>query len=104
MFIGYCYHTFYVPVVEPGRTAWKKIKQEFGESVFHKSGEINREILGELIFEDVEKRRRLNEITHPEIYRELFWAAVRCFFQGRIYAMHITKKKKIVLHNLVKSP
>jgi dephospho-CoA kinase len=51
--------------------------------VFHEDGQLNREILGEIIFDSVEKRRKLNEITHPEIYREMFWAAVRCFFQGK---------------------
>nr|CAD7587494.1 unnamed protein product [Timema genevievae] len=62
--------------------AWHKIKKEFGEDVFTKDGQLNREALGELIFQDVEKRRKLNEITHPEISREMFWAAVRCIFQG----------------------
>ncbi|XP_066905291.1 dephospho-CoA kinase domain-containing protein isoform X2 [Halyomorpha halys] len=69
-------------VVEPGKTAWKKIKNEFGGAVFHPSGEINREALGELIFQNKERRRKLNEITHPEIYREMAWAAIKCFFQG----------------------
>ncbi|CAG2053213.1 unnamed protein product [Timema podura] len=69
-------------VVEPGKRAWHKIKKEFGEDVFTKDGHLNREALGELIFQDVEKRRKLNEITHPEISREMFWAAVRCIFQG----------------------
>ncbi|XP_023713600.1 dephospho-CoA kinase domain-containing protein [Cryptotermes secundus] len=69
-------------VVEPGRKAWRLIKKEFGDAVFHKDGQLNREILGEIIFDSVEKRRKLNEITHPEIYSEMFWAAVKCFFQG----------------------
>jgi dephospho-CoA kinase len=51
--------------------------------VFHKDGQLNREVLGEIIFDSVEKRRKLNEITHPEIYSEMFWAAVKCFFQGK---------------------
>jgi dephospho-CoA kinase len=51
--------------------------------VFHNDGQLNREALGEIIFDSVEKRRELNEITHPEIYREMFWEAVRCFFQGK---------------------
>ncbi|XP_063223906.1 dephospho-CoA kinase [Bacillus rossius redtenbacheri] len=69
-------------VVEPGKKAWHKIKKEFGDEVFTADGSLNREALGELIFKDVEKRRKLNAITHPEIYNELFWAAVKCFFQG----------------------
>ncbi|XP_046670480.1 dephospho-CoA kinase domain-containing protein [Homalodisca vitripennis] len=74
-------------IVEPGRTAWKKIKKEFGDEVFYPSGELNRDILGEIIFDDVNKRRTLNEITHPEIYKEMFWAAVRCFFQGHQFVV-----------------
>lgn len=69
-------------VVEPGRKAWHQIKEEFGSGVFDESGELNRQALGDIIFESVDKRRRLNEITHPEIYKEMFWAAVRYFFQG----------------------
>ncbi|KAK7788302.1 hypothetical protein R5R35_010796 [Gryllus longicercus] len=69
-------------VVEPGRKAWRKIKIEFGEEVFHKDGTLNRQALGDIIFSDVEKRRKLNEITHPEIHKEMFWAALRCLFQG----------------------
>uniref|UniRef100_A0A1B6EDM8 Dephospho-CoA kinase domain-containing protein n=1 Tax=Clastoptera arizonana TaxID=38151 RepID=A0A1B6EDM8_9HEMI len=69
-------------VVEPGRTAWKKIKQQFGNSVFHESGDLDREKLGEIIYDDVDKRRLINEITHPEIYKELIWASVKCFLQG----------------------
>lgn len=72
-------------VVEPGRKAWKKIRQEFGENVFHSSGELNREALGEIIFQDKDRRRKLNEITHPEIYREMTWAAIKCFFQGHAF-------------------
>lgn len=72
-----------ISVVEPGRKAWHLIKKEFGDTVFHKDGQLNREILGEIIFDNVEKRKKLNEITHPEIYSEMFWAAVRCFFQGK---------------------
>ncbi|KAL1116653.1 hypothetical protein AAG570_005125 [Ranatra chinensis] len=69
-------------VVEPGRKAWKRIREEFGEQVFHSGGELNREALGEIVFRDIEKRRALNRITHPEIYKEMTWAAVKCFFQG----------------------
>uniref|UniRef100_A0A182MGR7 Dephospho-CoA kinase n=1 Tax=Anopheles culicifacies TaxID=139723 RepID=A0A182MGR7_9DIPT len=60
-------------VVEPGRPAWHKIKATFGEEIFHAgSGELNREALGRIIFDDVEKRRLLNEITHPEIHRTIY--------------------------------
>ena len=78
-----------ISVVEPGRKAWRLIKKEFGNEVFYDDGRLNREVLGDLIFDDVEKRRKLNEITHPEIYSEMFWAAVRCFFQGKLYILSL---------------
>lgn len=71
-----------ITVVEPGRKAWHLIKKEFGDAVFYDDGQLNREALGEIIFDSVEKRKKLNEITHPEIYREMFRATVSCFFQG----------------------
>ncbi|KAG8227163.1 hypothetical protein J437_LFUL001707 [Ladona fulva] len=69
-------------VVEPGRKAWQKIRKEFGDEVFHPNGELNREALGNLIFNDRDKRFKLNQITHPEIYKEMLFAATKCFFRG----------------------
>ena len=78
----HCKYLIIILVVEPRRRAWKKIKQEFGDAVLHPSGELNREALGEIIFENKELRKKLNEITHPEIYKEMTLAAIKCFFQG----------------------
>ncbi|BET00123.1 Dephospho-CoA kinase [Nesidiocoris tenuis] len=74
-------------VVEPGKPAWKKIKANFGEDVFKENGELDRTRLGQIIFEDKAKRRLLNEITHPEIYKEIFKVCVLHFFQGRPYVV-----------------
>ncbi|XP_055643972.1 dephospho-CoA kinase domain-containing protein [Toxorhynchites rutilus septentrionalis] len=75
-------------VVEPGKPAWHKIKAAFGESVFHaESGELNREALGKLIFDNVEKRRMLNEITHPEIHRIVYKEVIKCFFLGHNFVV-----------------
>ncbi|CAB0007390.1 unnamed protein product [Nesidiocoris tenuis] len=71
-------------VVEPGKPAWKKIKANFGEDVFKENGELDRTRLGQIIFEDKAKRRLLNEITHPEIYKEIFKVCVLHFFQESI--------------------
>jgi dephospho-CoA kinase len=68
--------------VEPGQKAWSKLRAEFGDSVFDANGHLDRAKLGELVFADAEKRRRLNEITHPEIQSKLFWATLNCLFQG----------------------
>ncbi|XP_015125111.1 dephospho-CoA kinase domain-containing protein-like [Diachasma alloeum] len=69
-------------LVEPGKPAWHKIRKEFGAEVICSDGTINREKLGDLIFNDVEKRRKLNAFTHPDIYKEMCWQAFKYFFQG----------------------
>lgn len=38
-------------IVEPGRVAWRAIKDEFGQCVFHDNGELNRAALRTIIFE-----------------------------------------------------
>jgi dephospho-CoA kinase len=58
-------------VVEPDRPAWKDIVAEFGEGVLNADRTINREALAAVVFNDEEKRDRLNRITHPRIGREL---------------------------------
>jgi dephospho-CoA kinase len=35
--------------VEINKPAWKKIKAQFGDSVFLENGELNREALGRLV-------------------------------------------------------
>lgn len=72
-------------IVEPGRPAWKAIKSEFGQCVFHDNGELNRAALRTIIFEDEEQRQKLNRITHPEIYKEMWWEAVKCAASGYQY-------------------
>ncbi|XP_023341080.1 dephospho-CoA kinase domain-containing protein-like [Eurytemora carolleeae] len=61
---------------------WIAIKDEFGSCVFHDNGELNRAALRTIIFEDENQRQKLNRITHPEIYREMCWEAVKCAFSG----------------------
>ena len=56
-------------VVEPGEPAYQKIVEAFGQGILDDEGYVNRKKLGALIFRDAEKRRLLNEITHPEIIR-----------------------------------
>jgi len=66
-------------VVEPGRPAWKKIKTEF-PSVINEDDTIDRRALGQIIFSDKEKRRKLDDITHFYIFRMMIWEIVKCFF------------------------
>lgn len=60
-------------VVEPGTRASRKIRDAFGPQVFNANGQINREELGNIIFNDPNQRKVLNSITHPEIYKSIAW-------------------------------
>ena len=54
-------------VVEPGQPAYDTIVAEFGREILEPDGQINRKKLGALVFGDEAKRKRLEELTHPEI-------------------------------------
>lgn len=55
--------------VIPGTPAHAAILKTFGPGVFAPDGTINRAALGDLVFANPDARRRLEEITHPEIGR-----------------------------------
>jgi dephospho-CoA kinase len=54
-------------VVEPGQPAHAQIVAEFGESVLRADRGLDRARLGEIVFPDPAKRKRLEAITHPAI-------------------------------------
>lgn len=54
-------------IVKPGEDAWTDIVEIFGEVVLYADRTINRKALGDIIFNDDEKRSQLNDITHPRI-------------------------------------
>jgi dephospho-CoA kinase len=56
-------------VVEPGRPAHAEVVREFGREILDAEGRLDRKRLGALVFRDEARRRRLEEITHPEIRR-----------------------------------
>lgn len=55
--------------VGPGSAALERIVAAFGEEVLLPDGRLDRKRLGRLVFADADKRRRLEEIMHPEIRR-----------------------------------
>ena len=57
-------------VVEPGKPAFNAIVEEFGHGVVRRDGSLDREKLGELVFNDHDARAKLNAIVHPAV-REL---------------------------------
>lgn len=57
-------------VMEPGRAAYEDIVREFGREVLAADGSIDRVKLGAIVFSDVERRERLNQIVHPRVIEE----------------------------------
>ncbi|MGH9344502.1 MAG: dephospho-CoA kinase [Terriglobia bacterium] len=51
---------------EPG-AAFDEVVREFGEGVLNSDGEIDRKLLGPIVFADPKKRQALNAILHPRI-------------------------------------
>lgn len=58
-------------VVEPGSSVLSEIAQTFGEEVLLPDGSLNREKLGNLIFNNEEQRKKLNGIIHPAVRQEM---------------------------------
>lgn len=54
-----------------GMPAWRKIVSHFGQGILRSNGEINRALLGSIVFNDDEKKRELNRIVHPQVRREV---------------------------------
>ena len=71
-------------VVEPGKPAWRKIKEIFGKEFLLVDGTLNRDKLGHVIFSDPDKRRLLNSITHPEIYKAMIWRVLGYCLSGNM--------------------
>jgi len=54
-------------VVEPRSVALEKVVAEFGPEVLQPDGSLDRTKLGQLVFNDAERRAMLNSILHPYI-------------------------------------
>lgn len=58
-------------VVEVGEDAYFKIVGAFGKSVLNENRTINRAKLGEIIFNNEQKRKVLNSIVHPAVREKM---------------------------------
>lgn len=56
-------------VVAPGTPGLDAIVRAFGPTVLDASGALDRKKLGAVVFADAARRRRLEEIVHPEVRR-----------------------------------
>ena len=72
-------------VVEPGTPAYQQIVAEFGKEVLQPDGRLDRTRLGEVVFADTAKRKRLEAITHPAIrarFQQIMADLERANFDG----------------------
>ena len=54
-------------VVMPGQPTYAQIVKEFGPEVLQADGRVDRKRLGAIVFADADKRKRLEQLTHPAI-------------------------------------
>ena len=50
-----------------GEECYRKIVEEFGDTILGEDREIDRKKLGGIVFRDVDKLQKLNEIVHPAV-------------------------------------
>lgn len=54
-------------IIAPRRPAWEDIVKLFGSEILNADMTINRDILGEIVFNDPLKLKALNQIVHPRV-------------------------------------
>jgi dephospho-CoA kinase len=57
--------------LEPGTQAYEQVRDVFGRAIVDAEGRIDRRQLAARVFADEGKRRVLESITHPEVFRKL---------------------------------
>jgi len=53
---------------KPDTEAWREVVSAFGRQVLTPNGDIDREKLGEIVFDNSDSLARLNRIMHPQMY------------------------------------
>jgi dephospho-CoA kinase len=57
-------------VTRPHSQAWKEILGYFGKGILNADLTINRQKLADTVFSDKDKLAKLNQIVHPEVFKE----------------------------------
>ncbi|MGE5751188.1 MAG: dephospho-CoA kinase, partial [Nitrospirota bacterium] len=55
-------------LLEPGQQAWEEVVKYFGPEIVFPDKTIDRRRLGEIVFNDAEKRAWLNQCLHPKVF------------------------------------
>mmetsp|Transcript_22492 Transcript_22492/g.45679 ORF Transcript_22492/g.45679 Transcript_22492/m.45679 type:complete len:378 (+) Transcript_22492:202-1335(+) len=84
------------------RTEEKEITQASEESRIKRNPPIDRRKLGDIVFRDSQKRRKLNSITHPKIIKIMIHQIIMeglnftCFSRGKYKQQSPKKKRRVV--------
>ncbi|MBM4327570.1 MAG: dephospho-CoA kinase [Deltaproteobacteria bacterium] len=57
-------------VVKPGAPALEEIRKEFGDAVLDSDGGLDRTAMARVVFENPDKRKKLEAIIHPRVEQE----------------------------------
>ncbi|KAG6866358.1 hypothetical protein C0991_005279 [Blastosporella zonata] len=74
-------------VVLPGTKGLKNIVKEFGPDILLEDGNLDRKKLGEIVFNDEGKRKKLNAIVHPAVRWAMFRKVVQYWVGGKKYCV-----------------
>ncbi len=58
-------------VVEPGRPAWQEVCDLFGREILAPDEQIDRDRLGQIVFENADLRHKLELIIHPRVSEQM---------------------------------
>lgn len=85
-------HELGIPVIDgdklareaviPGSRAMAEMRKAFGPHIFLSDGSLNRLKMGEIVFNDEEKRQKLNSIIHPFIWHRTREELIRAQGEG----------------------
>lgn len=71
-------------ITQKGEKGWKRVINEFGKDILKEDGEFDREKLGEIVFSNTEKRKKLEALLHPLIIYEMKEEAHEYLESGQI--------------------
>ena len=75
-------------LLEPGQDVCRDVIDHFGTGIRHADGSIDRRKLGDIVFNDQEKRSWLNQCVHPRVFEA---------FQARVHLLRERQPDAIVI-------
>ncbi len=57
--------------VQPGREAWRAVRNRFGEAILQPDGSLDRAKLGKLVFHNRALKEDLERIVHPLVFKQM---------------------------------